>query len=427
MVKDGDTLTAQPVRAGVDALDETLGDLLDCSLIGLDAAGTRATLVALADVEARMAALRLRVAAHADEVGVGADSGATSTGVWWACATRQARAQAAGQVRLATALASTWTRVGAGLAAGGVHLDQARVLVHALEDLPTDLDPAILAAAEQHLVDLAALHDPTELRRLGRAVLEAVAPQVAEEEEGKRLEAELARAREKTRLTLTPDGHGAVHGRFTVPELHGAILKKALWALASPAHRAAVERLAEDQEPCEASTGLVRPGPKRMGQAFCDLLESLSADDLPQAGGCDATVVITVEHETIAERLSVARLDTGERLLASEARRMACGAGVLPMVMNGCSQVLDAGRKNRFHTAVMRTARGVIDRCCTAEGCDWPPAMCQLHHDEAWAEGGKTDVEHARLLCPHHHRRIHDPRYEHRVLPDNQVRFHRRI
>ena len=142
MVKDGDTLTAHPVRAGVAALDQTLGDLLDCSLIGLDAAGTRATLVALADVEARMAALRLRVAAHADEVAVGADSGATSTGVWWALATRQSRPQAAGQVRLA---AAPWPRrgrrVGAGLASGAVHLDQARVIVHALEDLPTDLDP----------------------------------------------------------------------------------------------------------------------------------------------------------------------------------------------------------------------------------------------------------------------------------------------
>ncbi len=31
-----------------------------------------------------------------------------------------------------------------------------------------------------------------------------------------------------------------------------------------------------------------------------------------------------------------------------------------------------------------------------------------------------------RLLCPHHHRRIHDPRFMTTRLPDGKVRFHRR-
>ena len=34
------------------------------------------------------------------------------------------------------------------------------------------------------------------------------------------------------------DGHGKVHGRFTLDTLTGAMLKKALFATASPRHQA---------------------------------------------------------------------------------------------------------------------------------------------------------------------------------------------
>ena len=43
-----------------------------------------------------------------------------------------------------------------------------------------------------------------------------------------------------------------------------------------------------------------------------------------------------------------------------------------------------------------------------------------------WAHGGRTSVADGRLLCPHHHRRIHDPQYETRHLPGGKVSFHRR-
>jgi hypothetical protein len=52
--------------------------------------------------------------------------------------------------------------------------------------------------------------------------------------------------------------------------------------------------------------------------------------------------------------------------------------------------------------------------------------MCHAHHEPAWSTGGGTDVDHARLLCPHHHRRTHDPAYETRHHPGGKVSFHRR-
>jgi len=48
--------------------------------------------------------------------------------------------------------------------------------------------------------------------------------------------------------------------------------------------------------------------------------------------------------------------NTGGRISAAEARRLACTAGIIPMVLGGKSQVLDVGRKRRFHTEGMRVA-----------------------------------------------------------------------
>ena len=69
---------------------------------------------------------------------------------------------------------------------------------------------------------------------------------------------------------------------------------------------------------------------------------------------------------------------------------------------------------------------GVRDGGCTAEGCETPPGLCHAHHNTPWSHGGSTSVDDGRLLCPHHHRRIHDPHYETRHLPGGKVSFHRR-
>ncbi|MFC6043102.1 HNH endonuclease [Nocardioides hankookensis] len=29
--------------------------------------------------------------------------------------------------------------------------------------------------------------------------------------------------------------------------------------------------------------------------------------------------------------------------------------------------------------------------------------MCHAHHDPPWSRGGRTDIDHSRLLCPRHH------------------------
>ena len=125
------------------------------------------------------------------------------------------------------------------MAAGGVNADQARVIVRSLDRLPTTGDFAVTpeqrVTAEKHLVGLAADYDAKALARLGMHLFEVIAPELADQFEGKVLADQEAAALKRTWLTMRHDDEGTVHGRFRIPALHGDILSKAILALASPA------------------------------------------------------------------------------------------------------------------------------------------------------------------------------------------------
>ncbi len=175
---------------------------------------------------------------------------------------------------------------------------------------------------------------------LGRRLLDVVAPDVAEAHEARLLEQEEAAAAAATRLTMADDGHGRVHGRFTVPTLQGKMLRKALLAIAAPKHQAANQAMAPQP----------RPTSGRMGQALCECVERYPHDRLPKAGGLAATVVVTIPVDTLTGGLASGSLDTGGVTSHALARRVACEAGIIPAVLGAGSAPLDLGRKRRFHT-----------------------------------------------------------------------------
>ena len=207
-------------------------------------------------------------------------------------------------------------------------------------------------------------------------------------------------------------------GRFKVPVLAGAMLEKHLNAIASPKHQAA-------NGVRKPETPIARP--MRLGSAFVEYLETRPAKDgMPRAGGIPATLVVTMSLESLLGADRAATLDNGERISASEARRIACTAGIIPVVLGGKSQPLDVGRKRRFHTEAQRIAIILRDRTCCVEGCDHPAAMSHIHHLEQWSKGGRTTVEDAITICPRHHTLAHDSRYDMRFLADHKVRFVKR-
>jgi hypothetical protein len=52
--------------------------------------------------------------------------------------------------------------------------------------------------------------------------------------------------------------------------------------------------------------------------------------------------------------------------------------------------------------------------------------MTHAHHEQNWADEGRTDGNNGLLLCSPHHTSAHDPTYTMTKLPEGKVRFHRR-
>jgi hypothetical protein len=422
-----------PVHEFAARLGGRLDQLAHTPVWSMSPAEQRETLVDLARAEAQLAALRLRVLAEADRSGATDTEAAASAADWVAGETKQTRTTARADLKLARGL-EQHQLVADALAAGRANPSQARTIVEAVDLLPTSGEFAVSVEqrvrAEAHLVGLVSDYDATALRILGRKVFEVIAPDLAEAYEGMVLEAQEAAAARRTILQLREDETGTCHGRFRIPTLHGHILNKMILALCSPARHT---QTGPEADPGAASLGSGLgddlPTPVRHGLAFCQLLEAIPAKSLPKAGGTSATIVVTMTLDQLLAGLDAAGvcpLDTGAQISAGEARRLACGAGIIPAVLGGKSQVLDVGRKRRFHTQAQRVAMALRDTGCTEQNCDKPPALCHAHHDIPWSEGGPTDLRHGRLLCGHHHRRIHDTRYTATRHANGKVTFHRR-
>ena len=358
---------------------------------------------------------------EADRQQVGDPNGFSSTVGWWAQVTRSTKPQARRQLKLAERLDDEEHRsVRDAALDGAVSVEQAAVIITAVDELPRDLtDAGLRAKAENHLIEFAAELDPKQLRIAGRKILEVEAPEIADQALARVLEAEEAHAEQTTSFSMRPDGHGSMIGKFKIPLLAGRMLEKHLAAIAAPRHQNAIAAL----DP----TGARIAKPWRWGTAFTEYIETRPTQTIPKAGGIAATVVVTMSLESLLGGLKAASiLDTGEPISASEARRLACEAAIIPAVLGATSEVLDLGRRRRLHTPAQRLAIALRDQTCIVEGCDRTAGQSHFHHLDQWAHGGGTSVERGAMICAPHHTQIHDPRYTHTPTPHGKIRFIKR-
>ena len=405
------------LHAVLDTLDAAVGTSGDAVGHAVD---LRSALSEVARAEARLASLKLRLVAAADYADAAAEDGSTDTGAWAVRAVGGNRSRAWGAVWLARHLRDTYHHTAAALAAGRIAEDHAAIIVTAGNAVPEGVTADELARCEELLVDKAERMKPAALRGAARRLLEPISQRLADEHQESQLREEERRAERETYLVLGDNGDGTWSGRFTIPALHGQTLLARLDALSAPRrhNRNRLRQAVEDETLPGMGSHYNRN--ESLGLALAELIEHLPVDGHARS---TYSLVVHVREEQLRNGAGAATLEAGGELSIGETRRLACNAGILPLVLDGASVPLDLGREQRLFTRGQATALSSRHEHCAAEGCDRPFAWCELHHLRPWSEGGGTDLANAVPLCAFHHRRVHDENYGVGRAPDGSLRF----
>lgn len=401
------------------AVDAWLDELAARQPGSLSDAEQAALIHELQRIERRVVAARLQVLAAAERAKTAVRSGAASTAAWAATLTQVDPQAAFREVRLATDVEHSPV-VKESLRAGDISPAHAAVIIDADRKLPASVPAAQREIVQQSLVAKAQTVSPSRLRKVARRALAAIETdeQVVDAHEDALLQDEETSALARTSLTFHDNHDGTVTGRFTVPTMQGHLLRKVIEAMTAPRRGRLGASKAQTGVPAETDWDHAR------GNAFAELIEHLPTDHLHPATA--ATILVTLDESVLRGQLKAAGLDTGDTISAGQARRLACNAGLVPVVLDKASVPIDLGRRSRLFTETQRTALATSHETCAADGCERPYAWCELHHWDPWQRGGRSDLRNAVPLCHFHHRRVHDTGFVHARLPDGSVRFSRR-
>lgn len=303
---------------------------------------------------ARLAGVELAVIAAADDIA--AEAGDKDVSAWLTRRLRLDRRVARAQVRLAADLDHRWTQVATTLAAGEITAEQARVIVKRLDRLAADpvVTPEHQSKAEAMLLDEARSLPPAELNRAGKHILETIDPDLFEAAEARRLAAEEEAAQRRVALTHRNNGDGTMEYWLRVPTADGIRFQTYLESIAQPRK----QRLADKGEK--------QPWERLLGQAFVQLLRLCDPAALPHHGGDATTVMVTMTLDQLGSELGTALIGfEGEKITAAEARKLACNAGIIPVV-------LGADRSRSMPDAPHASRCPSSASCC---GCATRPAV----------------------------------------------------
>ncbi|MFI5708643.1 DUF222 domain-containing protein [Kribbella sp. NPDC051620] len=361
----------------------------------------------------KLLARRNQILQRMDEIGYAKELGAHDTVRLIEKRYRLDPVEARRRVRLALALPKYPTVTAALPAPGTVIADDAVVLssaqadaiVAALEKLPKRANVPVeeLDAAAGQMVEAARHMNPSELRRMGeqvRNILDTDGPEPRED---------AARAREEVWLAKAEGG--VKFGGYLAGE-NAEKLQTVLQAGAKP-HKT------PDGEQDPRSRG------KRQADALVDALDiALASGDLPTRGGIKPHIAVTINLDDLidAGKQATGDLTYGDGLSAAAIRRLACDAGIIPIVLGSDSQPLDVGREYRYVTNGLRNALNQRDKGCVI--CHAPPIYCDAHHLVSWFDGGVTSLANLVLLCRVDHTSLHDGHWIITII-NNQVQVSR--
>ena len=286
------------------------------------------------------------------------------------------------------------------LLSGRVPVRNAAVCLAEMERIRHRLTPEAVPSVWEGLLGLGAQDGPRAIRALRPALLAAY---------GRPGELDGDQDRVKALVSLS-QAMGGGDGLFDYAlrlDVEGkAVLEAALGPLSAP-------------RPGEGVPDL-RPASQRRADALVELVRrAVSAPEgAPTAG--KATLFVTLSWDDLVAQLRAGQVvgssDGGTLLAPGTVRRLACDAGIIPVVLGTHGQVLDLGREWRWFTPAQTKVLWLRDGACTIPGCAMPAQWCDAHHLWHFADGGPTDLQHAALLCGYHHHWVHIHRLAGRVV-----------
>jgi uncharacterized protein DUF222/HNH endonuclease len=267
----------------------------------------------------------------------------------------------------------------AGMASGALSTHHAACIAKVVEKAPAEHANQV----DAELAELAHEFHPSDLTRLGKRVLDTLVPDGDKPDD--RAVTEI-----QNRLDLQEHEDGSLSGHFTLGAESAAHLLPLLSPLTKP------------------QPGDDRTLTERQGDALAEVIR-LAADsgNAPIEGGERPHIAVTVSLDTLRTGIGRATLDDGRTLTPEQTRRLACDAGVIPIVLGTRSEPIDIGESKRLADKRLRRALAIRDTGCAAPGCGRTPNQCHAHHVQHWADGGPTTLANMVLVCAFHHRLIH--------------------
>jgi hypothetical protein len=140
-------------------------------------------------------------------------------------------------------------------------------------------------------------------------------------------------------------------------------------------------------------------------------------------GGDRYQIIVHLDQDALAaDGALAATLDDGTRVSPKTFRRLACDAGLVPLLHGAQGEPVQVGRRTRTIPPSLRRALWARDRGCRFPGCT-NRVYVHAHHIEHWAHGGPTSADNLVLLCSAHHRLVHEGSFQmSRSSPEIQFR-----
>jgi hypothetical protein len=269
--------------------------------------------------------------------------------------------------------------------AGDIGPAHAAAVLTALHSLPGE----IRATVDPHLIDRARQFPPEEIAGYVDELLQALGIDTAGD-----LRRERRYATRGVDVAKTLHGARSVSGTLT-PEVG----ERFETALALAAHKTSPEDHRTPRQRRHDALGVI-------ADAFLGQTE-------PSFAGAPRTVIVTIDLQTLEGRLREAWLSTPPMLSGTAsispdtARRLACDAELIPVVLGGNREILDVGQAGREFTTAVRRAAYVRDK----GRCAFPRCRnhcLELHHIQFRRNRGTNSLSNAAWLCAFHHWLVHE-------------------